>query len=91
MIVSKNASTFLLMLQVMAQEKVSERFMAMKKPGTFPVNFFGDNEFGWCPSEDMLSLPDKYKELSTPKMGRQYRVSCLAPCSDAKSMGSCLA
>ena len=59
----------------MATDKVSSKFMALKKNGTAPVNFFGDNEFGWCLSEDMLSFDGHYSELSEQKMSRQYRVS----------------
>ena len=62
-------------LQVMAKEKVSSKFMALKRDGTSPVNFFGDNEFGWCSSEDMLSFDEHYTELSEQKTSRQYRVS----------------
>ncbi|CAK0786337.1 hypothetical protein CVIRNUC_009550 [Coccomyxa viridis] len=53
--------------QVMAEDRVSSKFMALKKAGTFPVNFFGDNEFGWSPSEDMISLPDHFVIMSKPK------------------------
>ena len=62
-------------LQVMATDKVGHKFMALKKDGTAPVNFFGDNEFGWCLSEDMVSFNKHYSELSEQKMTRQYRVS----------------
>ena len=48
--------------------------MALKKAGTFPVNFFGDNEFGWSPSEDMISLPDHFVIMSKPK-GAKHKVS----------------
>jgi len=60
-------------LQVMAQDKVSSKFMALKKDRTFPVNFFGDNEFSWCPIEDMLAFEENYEDLSEQK-SRQYRV-----------------
>ena len=59
----------------MAKDRVSSKFMALKRDGTSPINFFGDNEFGWCPSEDMLSFNEHYNELSEQKMSRQYRVS----------------
>ena len=58
----------------MAEGKVSSKFMALKRNGTFPVNFFGDNEFGWSPSDDMLSLPDNYESLSKPK-GPKHKVT----------------
>ena len=61
-------------LQVMAEDRVSSKFMALKKTGTFPINFFGDNEFGWSPSDDMISLPDQYETLSKPK-GPKHKVS----------------
>ena len=48
--------------------------MALKKNGTFPVNFFGDNEFGWSPSDDMISLPDHFETMSKPK-GAKHKVS----------------
>ena len=69
-----------LKLQVMATEKVGNKFMALKKDGTAPVNFFGDNEFGWCPSEDMLGFDKHYKELSEQKTTRQFRVSSSLNC-----------
>ncbi len=58
----------------MAEDRVSSKFMALKKAGTFPVNFFGDNEFGWSPSEDMISLPDHFVIMSKPK-GAKHKVS----------------
>ena len=59
----------------MAPEHVGSRFMAMKREGTFPVNFFGDNEFSWCQGENMVSFASKYDPQFMQKTQKQYKVS----------------
>jgi hypothetical protein len=65
----------------MAPEHVSSRFMALRKEGTFPVNFFGDNEFSWCQGENMVSFTTKYDPQFKQKVQKQYKVSMHESCS----------
>ena len=54
--------------------------MAMKREGTFPVNFFGDNEFSWCQGENMVSFASKYDPQFKQKSQKQYKVSMRKSC-----------
>lgn len=64
----------------MAPEHVSSKFIAMKREGTFPVNFFGDNEFSWCQGENMVSFASKYDPQFKQKTQKQYKVSMRKSC-----------
>ena len=66
--------------QVMDVKDASEKIKAMRKPDTTLVCFFGDNEFGWFPTENLVSFQGHYEEKLRQKGAQQRRVSshCLS-------------
>lgn len=61
-------------------DKAAERILAIRKPGTLLVYFFGDGSFGWFQPDTLAPFEQLFEQLSKTKTKQAVRLSlCSLP------------
>lgn len=66
--------------QVADPEKAAERHLALRKPSTLLVYFFGDRSFGWFQPDTLAPFEELFEQLSKVKTKQAVRLLCSLLC-----------